>query len=194
MKMGRWKKWLTIAVSLFVVVGLLFLLNLHRFIVTVDEPIEADAILVLSGGVGDREAEAAELYFEGFSDQIILTGTLVGWETYSSDLMKKHLLALEVPEDAILEFKPATSTREEAELLKPELVKMGIENVILVTSKFHSSRAQWIFEKTFSDTDIQVISVPVREDTFDRHWWREHETRKQGANEILRFIWEFFRL
>ncbi|SFL46865.1 Uncharacterized SAM-binding protein YcdF, DUF218 family [Gracilibacillus orientalis] len=190
-----WKKWLFISLPLFLlVIGLIVLINLHKFLVLEQQPKKADAILVLSGGKGEREAEAAKLYHEGWSDTIIVTGALVGWDTYSSEIMTEHLIELDVPADAIYSFKEVTSTREEAELSQPLLRQLNVDSLMLVTNKFHSARAKWIFRKTLQDENIEVISVPVRDDVYDKNWWKDHETRKQGASEVLKFIWELFRL
>lgn len=49
---------------------LLLFFNAHHFLVALDQPQPADAILVLSGcKEGEREAEGAKLYFEGYSDR-----------------------------------------------------------------------------------------------------------------------------
>ncbi|MDX8045502.1 YdcF family protein [Gracilibacillus sp. S3-1-1] len=189
-----WKKGLLVSLPLFfLLVGSVIFFNLHRFIVSQDTPEKVDAIIVLSGGLGEREEEGAKLYHEGYSDKIIVTGAPVGWKTYSSDMMTEHLRALDVPKDAIYSFKGVTSTREEAELSIPMLRELHVQRLMVVTSKFHSARAKWIFQKTLKDEGIEVISVPVRDDVYDRNWWKNHETRKQGASEILKYIWEIFR-
>ncbi|WP_163537517.1 YdcF family protein [Gracilibacillus sp. YIM 98692] len=190
-----WKKWLFYSLPLFLLlIGFIVLINLHKFLVLEQQPKKADAILVLSGGKGDREAEAAKLYHEGWSDTIIVTGALVGWETYTSEIMTEHLIELDVPKDAIYSYKEVTSTREEAELSIPLLRELDVNTLILVTNKYHSARATWIFQKTLKEKNIEVISVPVRDDVYDQNWWKNHETRKHGASEVLKFIWELFRL
>ncbi|WP_163580836.1 YdcF family protein [Gracilibacillus saliphilus] len=190
-----WKKWMFLSVPLLLlVIGLIILVNLHKLLVLEQQPKKADAILVLSGGKGEREAEAAKLYHEGWSDTIIVTGALVGWETYTSEIMTEHLIELGVPADAIHSFKEVTSTREEAELSIPLLRQLNVDTLLLVTNKYHSARAKWIFQKTLKDENIEVISVPVREDVYDNNWWKDHESRKHGASEVLKFIWELLRL
>ncbi|MGN8646178.1 YdcF family protein [Gracilibacillus sp. HCP3S3_G5_1] len=190
-----WRKALFLSLPLFLLlVCIIVLINLHKIIVLEQQPKKADAILVLSGGKGERESEAAKLYHEGWSDTIIVTGALVGWETYSSEIMTEHLIELDVPEDAIYSFKEVTSTREEAELSIPLLRQLDVDTLIVVTNKYHSARAKWIFSKTLKDENIEVISVPVREDVYEWDWWKDHESRKHGASEVLKFVWELFRL
>lgn len=190
-----WRKALFLSLPLFLLlVCIIVLINLHKIIVLEQQPKKADAILVLSGGKGERESEAAKLYHEGWSDTIIVTGALVGWETYSSEIMTEHLIELDVPEDAIYSFKEVTSTREEAELSLPLLRQLDVDTLIVVTNKYHSARAKWIFSKILKDENIEVISVPVREDVYEWDWWKDHESRKHGASEVLKFVWELFRL
>ncbi|UOQ86774.1 YdcF family protein [Gracilibacillus salinarum] len=189
------KKWLILIIPLFMLVIFFFIFfQLHRLLVLEQSPKKVDAIIVLSGGTGDREAEAAKLYHEGYSDTIIVTGALVGWQTYTSDIMREHLIKLGVPNDAIFDYKEVTSTREEAELSIPLLRELRVNSLMVVTNKYHSARATWIFERTLKKEEIEVISVPIREDVFDRNWWKQHETRKQGATEALKAVWELFRL
>ncbi|MDG5786772.1 YdcF family protein [Evansella sp. AB-P1] len=180
----------------FLIIFIALVCNLHRLLVSEDEREKGDAILVLSdgNGNGDREAEAAKLYHEGYCNKIILTGTIVGWKTYSSHIMREHLIALQVPDDAIYEYTGVTSTRDEAELAKELLEGLKIRKLLLVTNKYHSARSKWIFKKTYKNKGVKIVSVPVREDTFNRNWWKDHETRKQGVSEILKFFWEILRL
>ncbi|WP_407272823.1 YdcF family protein [Radiobacillus sp. PE A8.2] len=190
-------------VLIYIVVGIfllliawIVLLNAHHLMVEVDQPEQADAILVLSGAKGEREAEAAKLYHEGYSDKIIVSMAQVGWNTYTGDIMRMHLVELGVPNEAIFDYGDVSSTREEAKQAVPILQELGVEKLILTTSKFHSGRAQWIFNRQLKKAavDIEVISVPVRDEVFDSSWLENHKTRKQGASELMKFVWEWLKL
>lgn len=184
--------WCIPAVLLIILLGLFF--HLHRFLVLEQPPQQVDAIVVLSGGDPKREEEAAKLYKAGYSDRIILTRAPAGWQTYTSDMMREHLIDLGVPADSIIDYGIVTSTREEAILLRPLIDELSLRSLIVVTNKFHSARALWIFKRVLKDENIKWISVPVREDIFDHQWWRHHHTRKQAASEILKTLWEIMKL
>ncbi|KUP05389.1 hypothetical protein Q73_13225 [Bacillus coahuilensis m2-6] len=186
---------LFIFVMVLVLAMILLFKRSHTLLVEKNPPVPADVILVLSGGAqGEREAEAAKLYHEGYTDTIVVSMAKVGWNTYTGDIMREHLIHLGVPDNAILTYGDVTSTREEAEQAVPLLEELAVRKMILTTSSFHSGRAKWIFERTLKEKGIEVISVPVREEEFGSDWWQTHETRKQGASELLKYVWEWFRL
>ena len=77
-------------------------------------------------------------------------------------------IELDVPADN-LEIIPgeAKSTQDEALILRDYLSdKEDIESIILVTSKYHSSRSKKIFTKALNglDRDIEIISRPSKYD------------------------------
>jgi len=171
-----------------------YLFNLHNILVASDNPEKADAILILSGGSVNRESEGARLFHEGYSDKIILTGAIRPSGELSSDIMKANLIKLGVPEEVIYSYKYVTSTREEALKSIDILNHLNVKKLILVTNKSHSARAKWIFKRILKEENIQVISCPVRTDTFERDWWKKRSTRRAAFLESIKFIWEALTL
>jgi uncharacterized SAM-binding protein YcdF (DUF218 family) len=71
----------------------------------------------------------------------------------------------------------AKSTQEEAERVIPELRRLGARSFLLVTSEYHTRRAEKIFRKLAPEIEMRVIAAP---DEYFRpdSWWRNREGRK----------------
>ena len=59
------------------------------------------------------------------------------------------------------------------------------KKVILVTSWYHSSRAEWIFKKVNS-FGLEIISAP---NEIPKNWWRHEESFLRVFNEYLKWIY-----
>jgi len=124
----------------------------------------APAIVVLGGGIqpspsavlppnlessADRVWYAAQLYHAGKAPLLVLSGgsdpkTNVGTE---ADAMRELLMALGVPDSALLLEGQSRTTRENAIYSAELLRERGIRRVLLVTSALHMHRAKKLFEQ-----------------------------------------------
>lgn len=149
--------------------------------VPVDELPEADAIVVLGGGVGpaepprllpdlgpaaDRVWHAARLFQAGKAPVIVVSGgrgLVPDAEKLSeSGAMRLFLEDLGVPERAVLEEAESRNTYENALYTKEVLDSRGDKKILLVTSALHMRRAKAIFESmgfqvTPAATDYEVL-------------------------------------
>lgn len=138
--------------------GLLLLLGLAAVsfperVLTVDSgATTADAIVVLGGGVPSRPDRAAELFKAGEALRILVSGT------NDCDWSEQVLETNGVPAAAIERECESRSTFENAKFSIPLLRRMGAHRVIIVTSWFHSRRAQATFEHLAPD--IKFFSRP----------------------------------
>jgi uncharacterized SAM-binding protein YcdF (DUF218 family) len=80
--------------------------------------------------------------------------------------MRQALLDLGIPADRILEETQSTNTSEEAAILRPMLNRLGIEQVVLVTSTLHMRRSVG----SFRAAGIDVIPAVARNAFVDRPW------------------------
>ncbi|MBM4423841.1 MAG: YdcF family protein [Chloroflexi bacterium] len=166
-----------------VLLGLAAIITLHPLwlpliarALIVDEPLQkADAIVVLGGGNGERDATAARLWAEGWAPIIITTGDKIPlpglpdatWATLSL----AELLRLGVPESAIIAIDGSSSTCDDARLAVAQLPS-GAKRVIIVTDPFHTRRAEWLFQKGAAEAD--VITAAANPSWFDPdRWWTE---------------------
>ncbi len=139
--------------------------------IAIDALSNADAILVLGGGVegvaaprlspdlnaaADRIWHAARLFHQGKAPIVILTGGRLPWHTNrdpEADGMLRFLSDLGVPEDRVLLEGRSRNTYENARETRRLLADRGMDQVLLVTSAFHMRRAQ----ATFRAVGIQTI-------------------------------------
>lgn len=119
---------------------------------------KADCILVLGAGLKpdgspsdmlrDRLSFACDLWEEGVSDTVLVSGDRASESYDEVTAMKNYLLANGVPEEAILEDPKGYSTSES---LKRAKDVFGYENVVVVTQRYHLYRALYIAQKTGLD-------------------------------------------
>ena len=153
----------------------------------VDEtPQVSDVIVILSDDNygADRAARAAQLFKSGMAPRVLASGRLLRPYAGIAELMERDLKALGVPANAIVPVTHrATNTREEAIADAQAIAEHGWKKVLLVTSNYHTRRANYIFERALpAGTELRVVSAPDSE--YDpNNWWR---TR----NGLKRFLYE----
>jgi uncharacterized SAM-binding protein YcdF (DUF218 family) len=134
--------------------------------------VQADALVLLGGGRGERPARAAELFHSGAAPTIIVSG---GGDAEQN----KHLLVSAGVPAAAVEIEPkSTSTRQNAEFSSALLRKLGAKRVIIVTSWYHSRRALRCFRHYAPD--IQFYSRPAY------YGYPRSEWRRSGAGGHIR--------
>lgn len=159
-----------------VICFLLAVLLMGRLLVTADPLKHADAIVVLSGGEQDRLQEAISLYQEKYSDAIILTETgamLEGWNTRYSSEQRLFLMDAGIPPTAIqVTGKHASSTREEAKLIRTLVSNTDAHSLIVVTDPYHTFRTKLIWDDVFKGSGIEIIIRPARGSWYKPEtWW-----------------------
>jgi len=153
----------------------------------VDEtPQVSDVIVILSDDNygADRAARAAQLFNSGMAPRVLASGRLLRPYAGIAELMEHDLKALGVPANAIVPVTHrATNTREEAIADAQAIAAHGWKKVLLVTSNYHTRRADYIFERTLpAGTELRVVSAPDSE--YDpNNWW-------QTRNGLKRFLYE----
>lgn len=171
-----------------------------RYLVEVDEPTAADAIVVLTGSYPDRILEAAALYREGWAPHLVLCR-----EPENSGFRKLRSLGVQVPRFfelnrmiaeqlgvppqaiTVLE-RPAGSTFSEAELVVSDALRRGYRTLIIVTSKYHARRAKRIYE-AIADGRLRIIMRPARDDEFSpERWWRDRASTRRVVIEYQKLL------
>jgi len=127
----------------------------------------ADVIVVLSGSSAylERTKKAAELFHEGRAPLVLLTNdnTRGGWSSalqrnpYFVERASDELRKAGVPAEKI-KILPglASSTHDEAMILREYALERGLHSLLLVTSPYHSRRALWTFRRSFTGTGASV--------------------------------------
>ncbi|MFC1684446.1 YdcF family protein [Pseudomonadota bacterium] len=191
-RLGHW----LMALGIVGVAGWLWLLPaLGTFLVTDMPPREADAIVVLNTGIDyyPRLIEAAQLVKEGYASRVVINGNrkspilreleaagftpTIPWDTDR----RRILNMLGVTDERILSVsvEDAYDTISEAKGVAPSLRQQGFKRLLIVTSRFHTRRAGYIWSRLF-DNDHVIIPVAARKDPFNpQGWWQEGRQIKQ---------------
>ena len=171
--------------------GLFFLLaNIQRLLVH-EKPLEhADAIVVLGGGTGSRVKKAVDLYVQGVSDVLIMTGG-PKFSSSEAQFMKDFAIDLGVrSEDVVIETQ-SLSTMDHVFYLEDIFKEKNIQSIVIVTSLFHTSRAYNVFFEFYkSKLEIGVLGA---EDGVDySRWWTRSEDIEKIIIELQKYIWYKF--
>jgi uncharacterized SAM-binding protein YcdF (DUF218 family) len=181
-EMSKWRKWLLRAILVTVVLLILAAVAAIFFpqqILCVDSgAVNAEVIIVLGGGSGERPERAAELFKEHAAPRIILSGA-------GDCEINRHLLVKSgIPANVIQLEDKSRTTRENAEFTIQLLRAANVHSAIIVTSWYHARRALKCF-KHFAP-EIKFYSRPSYF-AFARADW--------ARKGIARYIkWEYVKL
>jgi uncharacterized SAM-binding protein YcdF (DUF218 family) len=171
----------------------LWLGALGAYLIHADPPTKADYAVVLAGDAhGHRVIEAAELVRRGFVRKVLVSGPCCCYDVPESDMAVSFAVRKGYPEEYFIKVPhSATSTWQEAQVLIPELRRLGAHSFLLVTSDFHTRRAGRYFGKLADGLAMHVIATP---DEYFRwnSWWHDREAQKVFYMEWSKTIFSFF--
>ncbi len=196
------KKKLIFIVLLIIAAVVFSLLSAGRFLVVSDSfsKQQPTYIIILMGSLPDRTLGAYDLVKEMPDYHIyVVKSQMKGIELLQergvfmsnfADLSAKALRDLGIPDANITVIDgEAASTRDEALLLRSYFGENLTERqLVIVTSKYHSKRAGWIFKNIFNETGRKIYVYATLYDTFDaEHWFKNRE-------DIEKVIFEWIKL
>jgi uncharacterized SAM-binding protein YcdF (DUF218 family) len=176
-------------VASFLILSDQVLIKTGEFLVFDERPREADAVVVLNTGLEyyPRLMEAARLFRDGVAGKIVINGNrktdaLRSLEnkgftrccSWFEDALR-ILLLLGVPRSEVIAIsvEDAYDTVSEAQALGDELVRRGLTRIIITTSKFHTRRAHYIWNKIYGGR-LEIWAVSAKTDPYDPYrWWKE---------------------
>jgi uncharacterized SAM-binding protein YcdF (DUF218 family) len=167
-----------------------WLTGLAQFLVRMDAPARADAVVVLAGDPdGFRVLTAADLVRRGLAPRALVSSGEAVYGIYESELAIRFAIGRGYPAEY---FEPvntgANSTAEEISRLLPELRRRGCRRVLLVTSDYHTRRARAIFERLAGgQPQVLVIGAPAPPFA-PASWWRTRPGRKIFLQEWLKTV------
>ena len=192
------------ALGTLIVFGTIFsdsiLTGISGALVHEDPLVQAEAIVVLAGSrSGNRIEAGAKLYHDGYAGKLIFSGFKVYPDTYTSMLMKTYALKLKVPEDKIITTIPTAedSTRGEGMANLKLLKENNIKKFILVTSAYHTRRANLIYKRalSLSGYDMEFLVCPAKDpDVPVQSWWKIRTGQKGIVSEYAKSIAFYFNL
>jgi uncharacterized SAM-binding protein YcdF (DUF218 family) len=152
------------AMGALVLLALIFGLLVARFMLwpASDTPRHADAVVVLSGDHGDRLRMALHLLDEGVARTLVQVGSPDSPQ--ASQLCSEQAAAFET---VCLSPNPG-STRYQARAVADLMRDRGWNNVVVVTTTHHLTRARLLFERC-SDRKMQFVgSKPAYDSSTSR--------------------------
>ena len=163
-------------------------------LIATEEPVAADAIVVLAGNASDRLPYAEQLRSNGFANLIIVSNERVhthGLETTWLDLYRAGISAPNLPPDAViaLDDPPPESTIDEARRAVEVLTSHGLHSALLVTDAFHSRRASLLFRSVFTHRGLTIRSTPAPDQLDLAHWWAHPLAARRVAEEWTKFFY-----
>jgi uncharacterized SAM-binding protein YcdF (DUF218 family) len=188
-------------VALFVAIALIAFLPFAGRYLVVDEPVQkADVLFVLGGGFVDRWLEAVDLYREGAAPRIIISpGQRDVLEDelrrkgirFPSDPERKRdaMVQLGVPASAITILpRPVDNTAQEAAALR-RFLGADTRSAIVVTSKYHTRRARFAFDREFRDSPVTIRLRATRYDTSTpARWWSNRADFRMATSEMQKLL------
>ena len=178
-------------------------------IVASDRPSPSDAAVVLNSGLEyyPRLIQAADLYGRGLVTNVVINGNR---KTDSlRDLERRGfkrccpwysdavsiLTMLGVPEAKIIRIsnEDAYDTVSEAEVVGRELINRKWTTVIITTSKFHSRRAKFIWQKMYGN-HLSIFMVSANTDPYDpNNWWTDGRQIRWVLTEYGAWIYYWWK-
>lgn len=147
-----------------------------------DGPAKADLAVVLAGDTyGNRIEKAASLVRQGYVPQALVSGPAI-YATHECDLAISFAVSKGYPAEWFIPLRhSALSTREEANIILPELRRRNVHSFLLVTSSYHSARAGRLFRASLrawgGAPSMRVVASPAQYFRPDA-WWQNREGQK----------------
>ena len=174
-----------------------------KFLITESPLDKADAIVILGGSATykERAHEAARLLHQGRSQLILITNdnmrgpwssaeqrNLYYYERSFDELRNAGIAAQNI--EVVMD--PVASTYEEAQVIRDYAQQHGLKAILIVTSAYHSRRAQWVFSRVFRDTGIRIGLVTARpgeESPPPATWWLSARGWRLVPTEYVKMVY-----
>ena len=136
-------------------------------------------ILVLAGDPsGNRIIKAGELVRGGFAPKALVSGPDNQYGLTEDQLAIAFAERKGFPQSYFIGLpNHSRSTEQEAEWIVPELRKLQVHSIDLVTSDTHTRRAGKAYRKRLGDIALYVVAAPDAEFN-PKRWWEERQGRK----------------
>ena len=159
-------------------------------VLVVDSPERSDVILVLAGETDHRPSRALELLHQGYGQRVLIDVPADAKIYEFSQLALAQKFVSDMPDAASVSVCPiyGLSTREESHDSEKCLALIKSDQVLIVTSDFHTRRALSIYRHELRG---RVFSAAASHDDeqFGTRWWRHRQWAKTCTDEWVRTLW-----
>lgn len=150
-----------------------------------------DCIIVLGAGIWDdgtpmpvlrdRLDKAIELYDQGVSDRLLMTGDHGRADHNEVRAMKEYAMDHGVPEDAIFMDHAGFSTYES--MYRANEI-FEVESAIVVTQPFHQTRSVYLAQ----GFGIDAVGVPCKDTRYSGSWTLEYREKLARTKDFFSMI------
>ncbi len=142
-----------------------------------NKPAQADLIVALGGGAGERDQMAARLYKAGYADKILITGM---WRSSKAGLSyyqhprSLFFLMQGIPNEALMFDGLAINTHQETVNLAALMTTQHWRSVLVVSDPPHIQRINYCLEALFKHNGLsyRLIASDIPSWHTGR-WWQE---------------------
>ncbi len=166
------QKGLRKAVLLLFIPVIWFLISDAVFTVNTSALKPADLIIVFGYPVNNdgsisptqksRVEEGINLYKNGLANKILFTGGAVANHFVEAEIMKQYAQTKNVPEADILTETQSINTIQNAFYSKHIIQSLQANNLILVTSSYHTLRASYVFKPYANNIQMKAVHYPKK--------------------------------
>jgi hypothetical protein len=159
-------------------------------VLIVDEPVSADAIVVLAGESNSRPELALDLLHKGLVPHVFFDAeerSLI-YDELLVDIAQRYINAR--GEQSRVSVCPVrgSSTSAEVRDVNRCLQTIGAHSVLIVTSEFHTRRALMILKHSLPQYQFHVAAA-YNSWQFGEKWWTNREWAKTVFDEWLKTAW-----
>jgi len=166
-----------------------------------NDPVHADAMVILMGSVSDRVLQAVDLYNQGMAGTVIFGEVNRGhykiledkgfYIQSTTELFRDAAVSLGIPSDSIIILPgDVTSTQMEAVIVRNYLIEYyDIDTILLISSAQHTRRASMIFRSAFRKSGVQacIVTIPSSYSGFTgEKWWKSRNRVETVFMEYLK--------
>jgi uncharacterized SAM-binding protein YcdF (DUF218 family) len=170
-------------VALFVVAPYA-LRGLGNYLIVYDPLEQADAVVVLAGE-RPRSIFAEQLIAHRYANWLITTKEFMRGDVIAEGVAESRVLLVPDP-NAVM------STYDEARVVRELAQEREMHSLIVVTSPYHTRRAQLIFDDVFADSSISFTMQPVRQHWYSSDtWWHSVEGMQRTGSEYFKLAFYF---
>jgi hypothetical protein len=184
------KVWLRVLVVAFLIVLLGIAAGHAGSVLVVNAPERSDVIVVLAGETDHRPARALQLLDQAYAPLVLIDVPAQASIFGVTEVQLAAHYAHDLPEGAAVRICPirGLSTRDESHDVERCLRAQPGNQVLIVTSDFHTRRALSIFRHEVRGKSFS-IAASHDEAQFGIRWWTNRQWAKTCLEEWMKLLW-----
>ncbi len=167
--------WVGIALTTALLVVLTWrpaLRGLGTYLIVDDSLRQADAVVVLSGDANRTRLDAAAAVARrGMTEWVIVLTAAPRNSLHDASAVRRDAALRGIDVDRVIIAGPAHSTADDARLAAEAMRQHGWRTAIVVTSPYHTRRAQWTFHRVWDALGLAFTVHASQPPGFDPGWW-----------------------